>query len=107
MDVVCLCLQVYEHSFGSNAGTAQVLESAQQSSMAINPRLRDQLQLAKSAMTFVMCLHISELWASHEVVCGLCGAASSVIDLFLLFPRKPPSAKPAGNDALQARKKDT
>lgn len=74
-------------SVGSNGSIPDVTSS----STAISTRVKDQLQLAKSAMTFVMCLHISELWMSHEVVCGLCGAASSAIDLFLLFPRKPTS----------------
>ncbi len=65
-----------------------------------------KLNLAKSALTLVSVLHVSELWLTHEFVCGITGAAASVIDIYQMFPRiAPPSSDlatvPAGRDGSQ------
>jgi hypothetical protein len=53
--------------------------------------LDTKLNLAKSALTLVSVLHVSELWLTHEFVCGITGAAATVIDIYQTFPR---SAQP-------------
>jgi hypothetical protein len=52
-----------------------------------------KLNLAKSALTLVSVLHVSELWLTHEFVCGMTGAAASVIDIYQTFPRIAPPKK--------------
>ena len=47
-----------------------------------------QRSLIKSVLTLVATLHISELYMTHEVVCGLAGAATSAIVIYETFPRQ-------------------
>jgi len=46
-----------------------------------------KLNLIKNAVTLISTLHISELFLSHEGICGACGAIASSIDIYLTFPR--------------------
>lgn len=55
-----------------------------------------QRNLAKAVLTLVATLHISEIYQTHEVVCGLAGAATSAIVIYETFPRVKPQ-DPAKN----------
>ena len=46
-----------------------------------------QRGLAKALLTLVATLHISELYATHEAVCGAAGALTSLIVVYETFPR--------------------
>lgn len=43
--------------------------------------------IVKAGLTLVACLHISELFKSHEVICGACGAVAAGIDLSNAWPK--------------------
>ena len=44
-------------------------------------------QLLKQVLTFVSVLHISEIFKTHEIVCGSFGAVAALIDVYELYPR--------------------
>ncbi len=44
-------------------------------------------QIIKHGVTVVANLHISELYKTHEVICGACGAIASVVDIYDTYPR--------------------
>mmetsp|Transcript_9436 Transcript_9436/g.26749 ORF Transcript_9436/g.26749 Transcript_9436/m.26749 type:complete len:234 (+) Transcript_9436:53-754(+) len=47
-----------------------------------------RLTVTKHFLTLISTLHISEIYLSHEFICGACGAIASGIDIYQTFPRK-------------------
>jgi len=55
-----------------------------------------QRNLIKNLLTLVATLHISEIFPTHEVICGASGAICAAIVVWETFPRVKPAA-PAGD----------
>ena len=51
---------------------------------------RDGISLdsTKHWLNFIVNLHISELYSTGNITCGLCGTLSSIIDIYKLWPKK-------------------
>lgn len=52
-----------------------------------------QRNLVKNLLTLVATLHISELYPTHEVICGASGAICAAIVIWETFPRKQSDKK--------------
>jgi hypothetical protein len=52
-----------------------------------------QRNLIKNLLTLVATLHISEIYPTHEAICGAAGAITAAIVIWETFPRKPAAEK--------------
>jgi hypothetical protein len=52
-----------------------------------------QRNLIKQVLTLIATLHISEIYPTHEVICGVSGAITSAIVIWETFPKKPATEK--------------
>lgn len=49
---------------------------------------KTRLECVKHAATVVACAHISDLFKTHETICGFSGMVASMVDIYHLFPRR-------------------
>jgi hypothetical protein len=71
--------------FASKVASSEGVEEAKQK--------ENQRNLVKNLLTLVATLHISEIYPTHEVICGASGAIAAMIVIWETFPRKPVEKK--------------